>query len=57
MSHRDAALQALLDKGVRIPNPASVDIAEDVDVDKISTLGRRFWRPARQTHRQIARTE
>ena len=39
MSHRDAALQALLDKGVRIPNPASVDIAEDVDVDKISGDG------------------
>lgn len=39
MSHRDTALQALLDKGVRIPHPASVDIADHVDPARISGEG------------------
>jgi len=31
-----AIIQALLDKGVRIPNPASLEVADDVDPDRIS---------------------
>lgn len=32
-------VQALIDKGVTIPNPWSLDIADDVDVEKISGQG------------------
>ncbi len=33
------AIEALLDKGVNIPNPLSLDIAPEVDVDRISADG------------------
>ncbi len=34
-----AIIQALLDKGVRIPNPASLDVVDDVDPGRISGDG------------------
>jgi bifunctional UDP-N-acetylglucosamine pyrophosphorylase/glucosamine-1-phosphate N-acetyltransferase len=33
----------LMDKGVRIPNPLSLDIGDDVDVDRISGDGVTLW--------------
>ena len=33
------AIEALLDKGVNIPNPVSLDIGAEVDVDRISADG------------------
>ena len=33
------AIEALLDKGVDIPNPLSLDIGAEVDVDRISAYG------------------
>jgi len=33
------AIEALLDKGVNIPNPLSLDIGAEVDVDRISADG------------------
>ena len=32
-------IQLLLDKGVNIPNPATLDIGDDVHIDQISAKG------------------
>ena len=39
LNNTEQKILRLINKGVRIPNPSSVDIGEDVDLDRISSEG------------------
>jgi UDP-N-acetylglucosamine/UDP-N-acetylgalactosamine diphosphorylase len=38
-NNRTSKIQTLIQKGVQIPNPASIEIGEEVDPDKFSENG------------------
>ena len=37
VNNKDSLVNALIEKGIKIPNPSSVEIGEDVDLDLISS--------------------